>query len=193
MDYTQAFHASYLNLKITYLDWPAAERLITRPTPDFPLNYDRAVVRAIFEQTHGQPLLIQRICQQLVFNLNHQLFDERIEREHTILSADLDAVLTDEFIRHESRYFDGIWTDQINAFPDQKALLLALAKHEIGQTAAALAQQTGLTSSAVDSALAALARRDLITESAETWSLLMPLFRRWLHLQSITPDNADPL
>ena len=155
---------------------------------------------------HGQPLVVQRICQELISHLNHELFDLEIEREARILPSDLDAVLTDSFIRSESRYFNVIWTDQIEAFPDQRTLLFALAAADIvpqksfvpslvwgmwdktflgkytTQSPAELTAATGFSAERVVDALNALQRRDVIDAQEGRWLLLMPLFRRWLRL-----------
>ena len=106
-DYREAFFDSYINLPVSYLPPEAAERLIARPTPDFRLDYHADVIAEIIAQTHGQPLLLQRLCQELVNHLNHELFDLEIEREARILPDDLAAVLDDAFVRSETRYFEG--------------------------------------------------------------------------------------
>ena len=180
-DYRHAFHESYVNIHISYLYPEAAERLITRPTPDFRLNYHPEVVARIIEATHGQPLLIQRICMELVHHLNHELFDLEKEREARVLPEDLEAVLTDEFIREETRYFEGIWRDQIGGHEAEEAVLGALASGPM--TEQALAHATGLSSDALREALKYLKTRDLVErDAAGQWDLLVPLMRRWLQL-----------
>jgi|GEM_PF-1893084 len=181
-DYRQAFYSSFVNVKVSYLTPEASEQLIARPTQDFRVNYHADVISEIHRLTHGQPLLIQRICQELISRLNHELFDLDIQREARILPSDLDAILTDSFIRSESRYFDGIWTDQIEAFPEQRTVLFALAAADASQSPAELAATTGSSTKAIADALNALERRDVIGEQEGHWSLLMPLFRRWLRL-----------
>ncbi len=178
-DYRAAFFGSYVNVRVSYLSRPAAERLITRPTPDFRLNYHPQVVERIIEVTHGQPLLIQRICMELVHHLNHELFDLEREREVRIRLKDLRAVLTETFIREESRYFEGIWNDQIRGREAEEAVLRALASGPM--TAEALSRATGLPVEALRGALAYLETRDLVAQDAAgRWGLLVPLMRRWL-------------
>ncbi|WP_448595989.1 AAA family ATPase, partial [Thermoflexus hugenholtzii] len=180
-DYRHAFHESYVNLHISYLTPEAAEQLITRPTPDFRLNYHPEVVRRIIEVTHGQPLLIQRICTELVHRLNHELFDLEKDREARVLPEDLDAVLTDDFIRTETRYFEGIWNDQIRGRRPEEAVLGALAAGPMSEEE--LARATGLSPEDLRKALTYLQTRDLIGRNAAgRWDLLVPLMRRWLQL-----------
>jgi len=190
-DYQHAFHESYVNIHVSYLAPEAAEQLITRPTPDFRLNYHPEVVRRIIELTHGQPLLIQRICTELVHHLNHELFDLEKDREARVLPEDLDAVLTDEFIGTETRYFEGIWNDQIQGREPERAVLGALAAGPMSEEA--LARVTGLSLEVLQEALSYLQKRDLIGKNANgQWDLLVPLMRRWLRLNRKLWEVQDP-
>jgi len=191
-DYRHAFHESYVNLHISYLTPEAAEQLITRPTPEFRLNYHPEVVRRIIEVTHGQPLLIQRICTELVHHLNHELFDLEKDREARVLPEDLDAVLTDDFVRTETRYFEGIWNDQIRGRKPEEVVLGALAAGPMSGDS--LARATGLSPEALREALTYLQTRDLIGKNAAgQWDLLVPLMRRWLQLnRELWASEAHP-
>ncbi len=181
-DYQAAFFGSYVNIPVSYLTPEAATRLITRPAPDFPLNYHPQVVERLIFETHGQPLLIQRLCMELVHHLNHELFDLEKEREARVLPEDLDAVLTDDFIREESRYFEGVWDDQIAGREAAMRILQALASGPM--TTEALVRATGLSLEALEQGLDYLERRDLVAqEAAGRWNLLVPLMRRWLRLR----------
>lgn len=183
-DYQAAFFDSYVNIRVSYLSPEAAERLIARPTPDFPLDYDQAVVKRIVHETYGQPLLVQRICQGLVNHVNHELFDLEQEREARVLPEDLEAVLSDDFIRSETRYFDGIWNDQIAGRAAVEAVLGVLAS---GPAAARdLARVTRLSAEEVADALGYLKTRDLVAADAVgRWDLLVPLMRWWLQLRIV--------
>jgi DNA-binding transcriptional ArsR family regulator len=182
-DYQQAFFSSYHNVRVSYLPFHEAERLIARPTPEFTVNYERSVIEAIYHQTYGQPLLIQSICSALVNQLNHELFDLELQREARILPADLDAILTDKFVRKESRYFEGIWRDQIAAFPEQQRILHLLARQDEPLTVEQLVSRSSLSIETITQALQALAKRDVVIEEQGQWRLLMPLFQRWLQMQ----------
>ena len=175
-------YEGYVNLRVSYLPPEACERLIERPTPDFPLNYHPDVVAQVVHQTHGQPLLVQRICQEVVNQVNHELFDLELPREARVLPGDLDAVLTDEFVRGETRYFDGIW-DQVTRQPGADRVLDALAR---GPAAVDdLAAAVGLPADEVRQLLDYLERRDLVKQDdAGRWQLLVPLMERWLRLRA---------
>ena len=190
-NYQQAFFDSYRNEKVSYLTLEASTQLITRPTPDFSLDYDREVVAEIHRLTAGQPLLIQRICSELVSHLNHQLFDLNLERSQRIGVDDVDAVLTDEFLVSESRYFDGIWRDQIAGYPEQQKVLQVLAQTESGLLMQQIAILSGLTEWATSDALSALQQRDLVIVDGGAWTIIMPLFKRWLCSEQRQTTNRD--
>jgi len=180
-DYRAAFFGAYVNIRVSYLATEAAEQLIARPTSNFSLNYDPAVVTQIIHETHGQPLLLQRICQELVNHVNHELFDLEVEREARVLQEDLGAVLSDDFVRGETRYFDGIWQDQIAGRAAEEATLQALSGGPA--TVSELVRATGLAEEAVTEALDYLKKRDLVARDADNWDILVPLMRRWLRLR----------
>lgn len=190
-NYQQAFFDSYRNEKVSYLTLEASTQLITRPTPDFSLDYDREVVAKIHRLTAGQPLLIQRICSELVSHLNYQLFDLNLERLQRIGVNDLEAVLTDEFLVSESRYFDGIWRDQIAGYPEQQKVLQVLAHSESGLLMQQISVLSGLTELATSDALSALQRRDLVRVDGGMWMIIIPLFKRWLQKNGRRVINRD--
>ncbi|MBN2003242.1 MAG: AAA family ATPase [Anaerolineae bacterium] len=181
-DYREAFFGSYVNLPVSYLSPQAAGRVIARPSPDFALDYHPDVIAGVIAQTHGQPLLLQRICQELVNHVNHELFDLEREREARVLPEDLAAVLSDDFVRSETRYFEGIWSSQIAGKPAAEATLAALAAGPLD--AAGLVAATALAPQDVAEALKYLKTRDLIAGADGAWDLLVPLMRRWLRLQN---------
>ena len=65
-DYWNPLYGSVINLRVSFLNSAATRRLITQPTPDFPLDYDPGAIAAIETLTFGQPYLVQLICHELV-------------------------------------------------------------------------------------------------------------------------------
>jgi hypothetical protein len=126
---------------------------------------------------------VQRVCQELVNHVNHELFDLELEREIRVLPKDLDAVLSDSFVHSETRYFDGIWTDQIAGRAAEEVVLGRLAEGAAA-TVEELAKGTGLSAAAVADALAYLDTRDLAAvDAAGRWDVVVPLMRRWMRLR----------
>ncbi len=183
-EYQEPFYGSYVNIRVSYLSREAAGRLITNPTSDFQVDYDSDVVDRIIEETRGQPMLVQHICQELINHLNYELFDLNREREVRINLEDLSAVLTDEFISSETRYFDGVWS-QVQDDPDQVAVLTAMAQRVTAWTIDGFVEATGLEDRSLRHALRQLNRRDILApldDAPEQWHFLVPLMRRWITL-----------
>ena len=125
-DYQQPFYGSYENIRVSYLSHDAAWRLITHPTDDFELNYEREAVERIITETGGQPYLVQQICRDALDHLNHELFDLNIERDALIKLSDVEAVLNNDFFRRGMVYFDGVWSQAYE--PAQRILLKTMAQ-----------------------------------------------------------------
>lgn len=108
--------------------------------------------------------MIQSICSALVNHLNHELFDLELEHEARILPSDLEFVITDDFLRREVRYFEGIWRDQLAEHPDQQVLLHILAGQGKPLTQEEMVTLSSLSNEQVESALQSLAKRDVVIE-----------------------------
>jgi hypothetical protein len=183
-EYQEPFYGSYVNICVSYLNREAAHRLITNPIPDFQVDHDPDVVERVIAETHGQPMLVQYICQELINHLNHELFDLNREREVRIGAADLQAVLTDDFLRREARYFDGVWS-QVRGQPDQVAALTTMAHGPTAWTADELADAVSLPRDNILQTLEQLRRRDILAPldgAPERWNFLVPLMRHWVSL-----------
>jgi DNA-binding GntR family transcriptional regulator len=86
-------------------------------------------------------------------------------------------------VHSETRYFDGIWTDQIAGRAVEEAVLGRLAEGAAA-TVEELAKETSLSAAAVADALAYLDTRDLVVvDAAGHWDLVVPLMRRWMRLR----------
>ncbi len=98
-----------------------------------------------------------------------------------MLPEDLAAVLDDGFVQKETRYFVGIWDDQIAGREAEGAILGTLASGPM--TPQDLARAAGLSAEALREALEYLETRDLVgRDETGRWDLLVPLMRRWLRL-----------
>jgi hypothetical protein len=183
-EYQEPFYGSYVNICVSYLSLEATRRLITNPTPDFPVNYESDVVKDIIEQTHGQPMLVQYICQALVNHLNHELFDLEREREICITPDDLLSVLSDDFIRSETRYFDGVWS-QVRDHAEQVTILTTMARRTTAWSVQELMPSIGAGEGFIHNALEQLHRRDILApldDAPDQWRFLVPLMQRWITL-----------
>jgi len=182
-DYWHPLYGSVRRIPVSFLSRGAARRLITRPTPDFPLDYDTDAVEHIIALTHGQPYLVQLIGHGLVTRFNRQTFEEGVERERRFSLADVEAVIrAHEFYRDGDAYFTGVWRQaETSKPPGQTAVLRTLAQSEIGMSVEEIARQAGLVPEEVGRALETLARHDVVMMEADgRWQFTVELMRRWV-------------
>jgi hypothetical protein len=183
-DYQQPFYGSYVNIRVSYLSHDASWRLVTNPGADFELNYEPQAVEYIIAATGGQPYLIQQVCRDALDHLNHELFDLELEREVLITLRDVCAVLSEDFFRRGTVYFDGVWT-QAQA-PSQKAILRAIAGRDEAWTLAELESAVNLERGTIDRQLRWAGRHDILykTESdPPAWGFYVPLMRQWIRMR----------
>jgi len=181
-DYWHPLFGSVTAVPVSFLSDDAAWRLITQPTPDFPLDYDANAVEHIIALTHGQPYLVQLIGHGLVTRFNRQTFEEDVERERRFSLADVEAVIgAPEFYRDGDAYFTGVWRQaETSEPPEQTAVLRALAQSKVGMPAEDIARQVGLAPEKVGRALETLARHDVVMEEDGRWQFTVELMRRWV-------------
>ena len=189
-DYWHPLFGSVIGIPVSFLGHDAAWRLVTQPTPDFPLDYDRDAVERIIGLTHGQPYLVQLIGHGLVTRFNRQTFEESIERERRFSLADVEAVINaPEFYRDGDAYFTGVWRQaETSEPPGQTAALRALAHPapalreglEGEQPVEEITRQAGLAPEEIGRALEALARHDVVVEEDGRWQFTVELMRRWV-------------
>lgn len=181
-DYWHPLYGSVLSIPVSFLKRAAARRLITQPTPEFPLDYDQQAVERIYGLTNGQPYLIQLIGHGLVTRFNRQAFEEGIERERRFGVDDVEAVINaPEFYRDGDAYFTGVWRQAEVSEPDQQtAVLVALAQEKKGLPVAEIARRAEILAADVESALRTLARHDVVAEVDDCWHFTVELMRRWV-------------
>ncbi|MCB0192699.1 MAG: AAA family ATPase [Anaerolineae bacterium] len=208
-DYWHPLFGSVTAIPVSFLSREAARKLITQPTPEFPLNYDREAVEHIINLTNGQPYLIQLICHSLVSRFNRQVFEEGLERPHRLTVSDVFAVIADpDFYIDGDRYFSGVWAQAGQGAPGQQSILSALAKGFA--SANELAVKTSLPLKQIEVALGTLERHDVVQRmraprsqhldeampdcngsTREEWDLTVGLMRHWVKKRKDS-DDFDP-
>jgi hypothetical protein len=181
-DYWHPLYGSVIGIPVSFLCREAARRLITQPTPEFSLDYDREAIESIVALTNGQPYLVQLIGHGLVTRFNRQAFEEDVERERRFSLADVGAVIgAPEFYRDGDAYFTGVWRQAETSEPaGQTAVLHALAPSEAGLPLESIVGQTGVDLKVVEGALDALSRHDVVMEKDGGWRFTVELMRRWV-------------
>jgi hypothetical protein len=181
-DYWHPLFGSVTAIPVSFLGHDAAWRLITDPSPDFSLDYDADAVERIIALTYGQPYLIQLVGHGLVTRFNRQTFEQGVERERRFSLSDVEAVISaPEFFRDGNAYFTGVWVQaEKSEPPGQPAVLRALAHSETGMSEDEIAWQAQLAPEAVQRALEALARHDVVMQDNDQWEFTVELMRRWV-------------
>ena len=182
-DYWHPLFASVKARRVSFLSPKAAVRLIVQPTLDFDINYDRDAVDRIYGLTHGQPYLIQLICQNLVTRYNRQRFEEGRKLERRFRREDVEAIVNaSSFYRDGNAYFEGVWR-QAEDPSGQQAALRALCNGAL--SLAALRDRTALPPEALHRALEILCERDAIAVREDgKYAFTVELMRRWVERNS---------
>ncbi|MEG3844252.1 ATP-binding protein, partial [Microcoleus sp. herbarium14] len=74
-DYSHPFFASFINIKVSFMESAATRQILANPHEDFLLDYAPEALSAIYALTCGQPYLVQLVGFQLVRRYNEQVFD----------------------------------------------------------------------------------------------------------------------
>lgn len=179
-DYWNPLYGSVTAIRVSFLPTAAATKLITQPTDDFPIDYDLGAVERIIALTHGQPYLVQLICDNLVIRFNRDI-REGSKRDRRFTIEDVDAVINSrEFYEgNGTAYFNGVWVQARDSKPDgQLEILKVLAASSLSLTD--LANQTNLSLDIVQDALKTLQNHDVIEESNGKYTYTVELMRRWV-------------
>jgi len=186
-DYAQPFYGSYTNIKVSYLPYREAWRLITNPNEDFALNYEPAAVEQIIRETGGQPYLVQLVCRETLDHLNHTLFDLQQERDAILTLADVEAVLDGDLFQRGMVYFDGVWSQATEE--NQRHLLCTLAERGESWGWAEMCQVSGLSEAELQTALRWAERQDILRQEGDppVWQFYVPLMRQWIKTTKTRP------
>jgi hypothetical protein len=180
-DYFSPFFSGFgESLRITFLSPASTRQLLTEPTEDFALRYDRTSVEYIHELTYGQAYLVNLIGFRLVSRFNRLRFEQNSEINDIITRDDVDAVVTDEILQRATYYFEGVWNQAAKGAPRQQDILQALAEYTEGREKEELQQELGIENQDLDRAIATLKHHDVIGEDGTKIKILVELFRRWL-------------
>ncbi|MEM9215245.1 MAG: ATP-binding protein [Cyanobacteria bacterium P01_F01_bin.150] len=184
-DYWNPLFGSIKPRKVSFLSPPAARRLLTQPSDDFPLDYTQDALDEIIHLTNGQPYLLQLIGQNLVSRFNHQVFEEDMDSDRPLTLQDVNAVIFSKtFFQDGGAYFSGVWSQAQHSEPDgQTTLLDALANGN--KTIDELAIATDLSIPEVTAALKTLENHDVVTQDDDMrYGFTVELMRRWVAQRS---------
>lgn len=180
-DYSHPFFASFINIKVSFMESAATRQILANPHEDFLLDYAPEALSAIYAWTTGQPYLVQLVGFQLVRHYNEQVFEMGNSRDPVFTVEDVRAVINDpEFFQRGRYYFDGVWGQAARGAPGQQEVLRAIAPHREGLDINTLAEFTGMNETNLQPALDSLIRHDVVWEIDGKWRIIVELFRVWV-------------
>jgi len=180
-DYSHPFFASFINIKVSFMESAATRQILANPHEDFLLDYAPEALSSIYGLTTGQPYLVQLVGFQLVRRYNEQVFDMGNSRDPVFTVEDVRAVINNpEFFQRGSYYFDGVWGQAARGAPGQQEVLRSIAPHREGLDINTLAEITGMNETNLQQALNSLTRHDVVWEIDCKWRIIVELFRVWV-------------
>lgn len=185
-DYQSAFLGQAEYIRVGYMEYKDALRLITQPHPDFALEYDPELREELFHLSAGQPYLLQRLCWELVTRWNERFMAQGETTPRIIPLSDLEPILTPDFFLSAGYYFDGVWS---NVTENERHLMSILANNancpcSLAQLAEAVAALPSFHDpAALEHTLALLRRHDVIVETPEGLRITSELMRRWIRIK----------
>jgi hypothetical protein len=159
-------------LHVGYLDSGSAERLLTNPWPDFPLNYEPPAVRFILQQCGGHPLLLQAVGYEVVERVNQRLARGKGQASPEATMADARSAV--EAVLKTSEYFRAVY---LSLSPPARKLLTSLARWQTSANQVVAVPKRQLQS------FQELRRRDVIEMKGDKARVRVELLRRWLRAQ----------
>ncbi|MGB2925343.1 MAG: ATP-binding protein, partial [Limnothrix sp.] len=183
-DYFQPFFASVIPIRVSFLRREATFQLLASPAEDFPLDYEPAALQRIYDLSNGQPYLVQLIGFQLVRRYNDYVFEQAKQRDNLLTTADVEAIITEDFFRKGRYYFDGVWRQAAQDIAGQQPIIKTLATHPAGLTTTELLEHLPFDADILAPALKTLSKHDVIREIPDEiesrWQITVELLRIWL-------------
>ncbi len=179
-NYDEPFFASFIPIRVSFLDKDSTYYLLAEPDDDFSLNYSEEVLEEIYRLTSGQPFLVQLIGFRLASRYNKLLL-QSTSLQNTLTLEDLNAIINDELFQRGNYYFNGVWKQAREGVIGQHDILKALAPYPEGLNQSELL--LSLNQNELREAIETLKRHDVIQENDSNLKIIVELFRRWLCFQ----------
>jgi len=158
-------------LELSFLAPEDARELVTRPVPDFKMQYEPGVAEKILALTHCQPYLLQAVASDLVNYLNSQ--------QRMVATADDLAVAVAKVLVTVQVYFHYIWAEDCSEA--EREVLRAIAKDEANN----------LHPAQPPTAVQSLCHKEILERVGDRYRFTIELFRRWIVQNQIA--GASPV
>lgn len=181
-DYFSPFYSQAEYIRLGYLRYQDAIKLITQPHPDFALEYAPDLFEEIYRLTYGQPYLVQRLCWEMITKWNERFMIHGKNTPRTLTFTDLAPVLTPDFYRSAGYYFEGVWS---NVTENERILMRIIAKRDYESCTSSelvhtVKDQFPKKEIDIDKTIALLCRHDVIVKQDDEVRFASELMRRWV-------------
>jgi hypothetical protein len=174
-DFWNPFMGSTHVLHLGYLSEAEAERLVTNPWPDFPLNYEPQAVKRILRECGGQPMLIQAVGAQVLEIINARL-RETPQEAPLATEQDVETALEQVLESNANDYFPALLK---SLSPTARELLREVARHQAGGRRWATVNKPY-----PEKVVNELLQRDLLEHAPQKgFRVRIELLRKWLREQ----------
>ena len=174
-DFWNPFMGSTHVLHLGYLSEAEAERLVTNPWPDFPLNYEPQAVKRILRECGGQPMLIQAVGAQVLEIINARL-RETPQEAPLATEQDVETALERVLESNANDYFPALLK---SLSPGARELLREVARHQAGGR-----RWVTVNKPYPEKVVNELLQRDLLERAPQKgFRVRIELLRKWLRRQ----------
>jgi len=143
--------------KVDYLDEKDSMRLITKPVPEFLLQYETGLPERMYEMTQGHPHLLQAICSELVDLANRT-------NKGVVVATDLELVLKEHILDRDVQPFSVFWIEFCEK-QDMKKTVIDICKGKTPQH---------------EPSLRRLLEYAYVLEKEDGYEMRVPLFAEWV-------------
>ncbi len=183
-DYDSILYNTTRTKNISYFNATESAEVLTRPVQDF-LEYDPQALQLAFQLTHGHPLLLQALGDQLIQSFNDTVLAGK-ERSNYVTYGDMEQA-GQQLSRKENPAFGNYWEDADTA--KQKVLVVMASSldetsRKRGSLEFLLAQaaelRIAMERKETFNALDQLTQEELLLYADSGYSFMVALYRRWL-------------
>lgn len=143
--------------KVDYLDEKDSMRLITKPVPEFLLQYETGLPERMYQMTQGHPHLLQAICSELVDLANRT-------NKGVVAATDLELVLKEHILDRDVQPFSVFWIEFCEK-QDMRKTVMDICKGKTPQH---------------EPSLRRLLEYAYVLENEDRYEMRVPLFAEWV-------------
>ncbi|MCI5145795.1 MAG: ATP-binding protein [Candidatus Electrothrix sp. AR3] len=183
-DYDSILYNTTRTKNVSYFNSDESAEVLTRPVHDF-LEYDPQALKLAFQLTHGHPLLLQALGDQVIQTFNETLLAGK-ERSNYVTYGDMEQA-GQQLSRKENPAFGNYWEDADTA----KQKILVVMASSLDETSRKRGSLEFLLAQAAElriamerkeafKALDQLTQEEQLLYADSGYSFMVALYRRWI-------------